>query len=163
MQVDSHAQNSDYSFSTHRQTVGLNWDIGILRSISDIMSAMTRGTDDWDLLAPTSIMSPPFQLLFGHAAQLHSALQKKKNAPKYNHDDYESDSRNRMHVAHQTARTKSNIRSKVDYDSKAIEICTQVGDRVFLLLYDESVRQRSRSKNCPRHGLVSTRQLLATE
>jgi hypothetical protein len=80
----------------------------------------------------------------------------------YNHDDYASDSSNRMHVAHQTARIKSNIRSKVEYDSKAIEICTQVRDRVFLLLYDESVR-RSRSKNCPRHGRVSTRQLLATE
>jgi hypothetical protein len=39
---------------------------------------------------------------------------KKKNAPKYNHDDYAIDSRNRMHVAHQTARIKSNISSKVD-------------------------------------------------
>ena len=132
MQVASHAQNSDYSFSTHRQTVGLNWDIGILLSISDIMWAMTRGTDDW----------VPFRTHVYVTTQIPLALQTKKPPPKYNHDDYVSDSRNRMKVAHQTARIKSNIRSKVDYDSKATEICMQVH---ILLLYDETVR-RSRSK-----------------
>ena len=87
----------------------------------------------------------PFELLFGHRARISPALQAQPT-PRYNYDDDVSELRRRLHSAHAVARESllhSKVRSKVDFDKKAVPITLQVGDKV--LLFDESIR-RGRSR-----------------
>ena len=84
-------------------------------------------------------------MLFGHRARIPSALQAQPT-PRYNYDDDVSELRRRLQSAHAVARESllhSKVRSKVDFDKKAVPITLQVGDKV--LLFDESVR-RGRSR-----------------
>ena len=87
----------------------------------------------------------PFELLFGYEARVPSSLQEQPT-PRYNYDDYVGELKGRMQTAHAIARDRlveGKVRSKRDYDKKAVPLTLKVGDRV--LLYDESVR-RGRSK-----------------
>ena len=87
----------------------------------------------------------PFELLYGHAARMPSALQATPTI-RYNYDDYISELRGRLQSAHAIAREnllQSKARSKLDYDKKTVRITLKVGDKV--LLFDESVR-RGRSR-----------------
>jgi hypothetical protein len=87
----------------------------------------------------------PFELPFGYRAHIPTALQAQPTL-RYNYDDYVSELKGRLQLAHAIARKnllQSKARSKLNYDKKAVRIALQVGDKV--LLFDESVR-RGRSR-----------------
>ena len=83
----------------------------------------------------------PFELLYGHRARIPSALQEQPT-PMYNYEDYVNELRGRLQSAHAIARESllhSKARSKLDFDTRAVPIALQVGDKVLLFMkaYEE--------------------------
>jgi len=80
-------------------------------------------------------------MLFGYRARIPTALQAQPT-PRYNYDDYVSELKGRLQLAHAIARKESKARSKLHYDKKAVRIALQVGDK--FLFYVSVRRGRSR-------------------
>jgi len=111
---------------------------------------------DWDEWIPFAMFTynttphtatgyTPFELVYGHQADLPTALTKPPQ-PTYNYDDYAQELKERLRATNRLAREHvkdEKIKAKLQYDKKAKEITFKVGDKV--LVYDETLR-RGRSK-----------------
>lgn len=111
---------------------------------------------NWDLWVPyamfvynttihTSTGYTPFELLFGHKAEIPSALKSRPEI-QYAYDDYANELKSRLQTSHEIARQKlikHKEKSKEYFDKKTETCIFKPGDLV--LLYDETVR-RGRSK-----------------
>jgi hypothetical protein len=111
---------------------------------------------DWDEWIPFAMFTynttehtatgyTPFELVFGRKSTLPSTLADNPG-PQYNYNDYVTELRRKLQMAHQIAKEnllEGKAKSKDHYDkgTESLELC--VGDKV--LLYDETVR-RGRSK-----------------
>src|SRR5436190_23450323 len=83
----------------------------------------------------------PFELIYGHQADLPTALTRPPK-PTYNYEDYAQELRERLRATNQVAREnvkEEKIKAKKQYDKKVNETQVKVGDKV--LLYDKSVRR----------------------
>ena len=111
---------------------------------------------DWDEWLPYAMFTcnttphsttgfAPFELVYGHRANLPTALTKPPKLT-YSYEDYAKELRERIRATNQVARehTKDEkAKAKLQFDKKSKEATFKVGDKV--LLHDETV-QRGRSK-----------------
>ncbi|KAM0727554.1 Retrovirus-related Pol polyprotein from transposon 17.6 [Formica fusca] len=111
---------------------------------------------DWDEWIPFAMFTynttphtatgyTPFELVYGHQADLPTALTRPPK-PTYNYDDYAQELKGRLRATNQLAKKhvkEEKIKAKQQYDKNTREIKFKVGDKV--LVYDETLR-RGRSK-----------------
>lgn len=111
---------------------------------------------DWDEWIPYAMFTynttphtateyTPFELVYGHQAEMPTALMKPPK-PMYNYDDYAQELKERLRATNRIARENikdEKIKSKKNYDKKTKEIKFQIGDKV--LIFDKTLR-RKRSK-----------------
>jgi len=110
---------------------------------------------DWDEWTPYAMFTynttphtatgyTPFELVYGHQADLPTALTKPPK-PTYNYNDYAQELKERLRATNLNAKENLKEKSKAKgyYDKTAKETKFKVGDKV--LVYDETLR-RGRSK-----------------
>ena len=85
----------------------------------------------------------PFELVYGHQAEIPTALTKPPQ-PTYNYADYAQELKERLRATNQVAKdnlTEKKLKSKEHYDRTAKETKFKIGDKV--LIYDETLRKNS--------------------
>jgi len=111
---------------------------------------------DWDEWIPFTMftynMTPhtatgytPFELVYGHQADLLTALTK-PSKPTYNYNDHAQELKERLRVTNRLAKEHvkdEKIKAKLQYDKKAKEITFKISDKI--LIYDKTLR-RGQSK-----------------
>ncbi|KAM0730356.1 Retrovirus-related Pol polyprotein from transposon 412 [Formica fusca] len=111
---------------------------------------------DWDEWIPFAMFTynttphtatgyTPFELVYGHQADLPTALTRPPK-PTYNYNDYAQELKERLRATNQLAKEhvkEEKIKAKQQYDKNTRKIKFKVGDKV--LVYDETLR-RGRSK-----------------
>jgi len=111
---------------------------------------------DWDEWVPFAMFTynttphtatgyTPFELIYGHRAELPTALTKPPK-PTYNYDDYAQELKERLRATNRLAREHvkdEKTKAKIQYDKGAKETTFKVGDKI--LMFDETLR-RGRSK-----------------
>jgi len=117
---------------------------------------INKDQTDWDEWVPYAMFAynttphtatgyTPFELMYGHQAELPTALTKPPK-PTYNYDDYAQELRERIRATTQLARERvkeEKAKAKQQYDKRTGEVNYKIGEKV--LVYDETLR-RGRSK-----------------
>jgi len=117
---------------------------------------INKDQTDWDEWVPYAMFAynttphtatgyTPFELTYGHQAELPTALTKPPK-PTYNYDDYAQELKERLRATTQLARKRvkeEKVKAKQQYDKRTGEIKYKIGEKV--LVYDETLR-RGRSK-----------------
>jgi len=117
---------------------------------------INKDQTDWDEWIPYAMFAYnttphtatgyiPFELMYGHQAELPIALTRPPK-PIYNYDDYAQELKERLRATTQLARERvkeGKAKAKQQYDKKSGEIKFKIGDK--MLVYDETLR-RGRSK-----------------
>jgi len=93
----------------------------------------------------TATRYTPFELVYGHQAEIPTALTKPPK-PTYNYDDYAQELKERLRATNQLAKEhikEEKLKAKKQYDRNTKETQFKIGHKV--LVYDETLR-RERSK-----------------
>jgi len=122
----------------------------------DLRHYINKDQTDWDEWVPYAMFAynttphtatgyTPFELMYGHQAELPTVLTKPPK-PIYNYDDYAQELKERLRATTQLAKKRvkeEKAKAKQQCDKRE-EIKYKIGDKV--LVYDETLR-RGRSKN----------------